>query len=195
MSPGLEGEALCRLCLLWPSSVVCLSHQSQVLQDCPPCELCVYVLLFWLDCACWCACPWCSWPWVWLWLLQELWYRASPWVELSWRMKVWLKATTGLWAENQSAPVVAEDFCWNCVVRGCFGGSLCQRRASTGSGEAVAMSKGSGASQRGPPGLMSLGTTRGFCCWLRAIAKSGREGHVLRYWVCLWMQDGPSDAD
>lgn len=47
------------------------------------------------------------------------------------------------------------------VVRGCFGGSLCQRRASTGSGEAVAMSKGSGASQGDPPGLMCLGTTLG----------------------------------
>lgn len=46
---------------------------------------------------------------------------ASPWVELSGGMQVWLKASTGSFrAENQGAPVLAEDFFWDC----CGGGLL-----------------------------------------------------------------------
>lgn len=78
MSPGLEEAALCRLCLLWPSSVVCLGHQSQALQDCPLCELCMSSCSDWTVLA-GKADPWCSWPWAWLWLLQELWcVRPAP---------------------------------------------------------------------------------------------------------------------
>ena len=72
MSPGLEGVALCRPCLLWPSSVVCLGQQSHVPQDCRPCELCVSSCSDWTVLA-GKADPRCSRPWAWLQLLQERW--------------------------------------------------------------------------------------------------------------------------
>ena len=77
-SPGLEGVALCRPCLLWPSSAVCLGQQSHVPQDCRPCELCVSSCSNWTVLA-GKADPRCRQPWAWLQLFQELWCeRPAP---------------------------------------------------------------------------------------------------------------------